>query len=208
MKNSLIIFLWIVHISALLGLSLGYTDFFLEKSPLTMLYLLALLAAYFPLIRTKTIAFFTFCFTVGLTVEWIGVHTGWLFGNYTYGNNFGPKLDGIPYLIGTNWALLTLCTHEIGSRFFQNRYLVSLAGSSLMVLLDFFLEQICDYAGFWSFDGSGAGVYNYLCWFVIAYGLHLLAFQLKIRGDLKIASHLYIVQLIFAAGLWIIISTT
>jgi putative membrane protein len=37
-----------------------------------------------------------------------------------------------------------------------------------MVLLDVFLEQICDYAGFWSFE-QGAGWFNYLCWFVITY---------------------------------------
>jgi putative membrane protein len=207
MKNALIIFLWVVHVSALIGLVMGYEDFFLSKSPFTMLLLLGLLIAYFPILKPKTILLFLFFMVAGIAAEWIGVHTGWLFGEYSYGANFGPKLDGIPYLIGVNWALLTFCTHSISRRFFKNKWIIALSGALLMVLLDVFLEQICDYAGFWSFE-QGAGWFNYLCWFVIAYGLHLIAFVTKLRGDFKIAAHLYIVQLIFAATLWMIISTT
>jgi putative membrane protein len=53
----------------------------------------------------------------------------------------------------------------------------------LMVLLDVFLEQICDYAG------SGVlsrymGWFNYLCWFVIAL-VYRIAFVTNCEGISK-----------------------
>ncbi|WP_194851216.1 carotenoid biosynthesis protein [Nonlabens antarcticus] len=208
MKNVLIVFLWIVHVSAIIGLALGYDDFFLPKSPFTMLLLLGLLVAYFPVLRTKNILLFLLFMAAGMGAEWIGVHTGILFGDYAYGINFGPKLDGIPYLIGTNWGILTFVTHQIVTRFFKNIWAIAALGASLMVLLDFFLEQVCAYAGYWSFEGGVADWLNYVCWFVLAFILHIIARRAKLTGDFKISIHIYIVQLIFAATLWIIISTT
>jgi len=207
MKNAAIIFLWIIHLSALIGIGLGFESFFLEKSPFTMLYLTALLLVFYPVTHLKGIGLFVLFFTVGMFTEWLGVHTGWLFGDYNYGINFGPKLDGIPYLIGINWAVLTFVTHQIARKYFSNSWVIATVGAGLMVILDFFLEQISDYAGFWSFDG-GAGWFNYICWFIIAYFLHLTASYYKLLGDFKISMHLYIVQLTFAASLCIIISTT
>ena len=32
--------------------------------------------------------------------EWIGVCFGWLFGDYTYGDSLGFKLDGVPIIMG------------------------------------------------------------------------------------------------------------
>jgi putative membrane protein len=208
MKNALVIFIWVVHISALIGIAIGYEDFFLNKSPFTMLLLLGLLIAYFPILKPKPILLFLVFMATGIGTEWVGVHTGWLFGDYAYTENFGPKLDEIPYLIGVSWALLTFCTHSMSSRFFKNKWIIALSGALLMVVLDVFLEQISDYAGFWSFEQGGAGWFNYACWFIIAYALHLIAFTANLQGDFKISTHLYTVQLIFAATLWIIISTT
>ncbi|SCY20418.1 putative membrane protein [Nonlabens sp. Hel1_33_55] len=207
MKKAVILFLWVIHVSALIGIGLGYEDFFLGKSPFTMLYITVLVFAFFPIVKIKELALFAGFFLAGMTVEWLGVHTGWLFGEYSYGENFGPKLDGIPFLIGINWAVLTFTTHIIAKRWLKNLWLVAAVGSGLMVFLDFFLEQICDYAGFWNFTG-GASWFNYVCWFVIAFILHLIASKFKLNGDFKISLHIYIVQLIFASILWIIISTT
>ena len=141
----------------------------------------------------------------GIGVEWIGVHTGSLFGDYYYGKNFGPKLDGIPLLIGVNWALLTFTTHVIAKSIFKSPIAIIATGAALMVGVDYFLEQICDFAGFWHFEG-GADWFNYLCWFIIAAALHAVSLQFKLRGNKLISYHLYGVQLFFAISLWIIIT--
>ncbi len=205
-KKAALIFLWIVHISALIGIAVGQEDFFLPKSPFTLIYLLVLCIGLIPVLSRKSLLLFTLFFITGYVVEWIGVHTGFLFGEYYYGKNFGPKIDEIPILIGVNWAVLTTVTHIVSHKAASNIYLKAALGASLMVLLDFFLEQICDFAGFWHFTG-GAGWFNYVCWWIIAFILHIVAGKFKLKGDFTTALNIYSVQLVFAAALWIIITT-
>jgi putative membrane protein len=205
MKLGALIFLWIVHIAALIGIALGYEDFFLPKSPFTLLYLLFLLIFFFKIDSQKTVLLFALFMVTGIAVEWIGVHTGSLFGDYYYGKNFGPKMDGIPILIGVNWGILTFTTHVIAKKFLSSRIAIIALGAFLMVGLDYFLEQICDFSGFWHFNG-GAGWFNYICWFVVAAILHAIALQFKLNGSKLISYHLYSVQLFFTIGLWIIIT--
>ena len=205
-KKAAIAFLWLIHVSAIVGIAMGYDDFFLPKSPFTLVYLFFIAVLFIPVDSPKKLALFSAFFTTGFAVEWIGVHTGWLFGDYYYGKNFGPKIDGIPILIGVNWGVLTLCSHVIARKISDNIYIKAATGASLMVVLDFFLEQICDYAGFWHF-AEGAGWFNYVCWWVIAFALHLIAGRARLKGDLTTALHLYIVQLLFAAALWILLLT-
>lgn len=202
-KTVTIIMLWVIHLSALIGIAMGNGAFFYPKSPFTLIYLAILTLWFFPVTTIKKIILFLLCFCTGMAVEWIGVHTGSLFGDYHYGVNMGWKLDGIPYLIGSNWAVLTFITHELSRKYIPTPWMIPLVGAGLMVLLDFFLEQICDIAGFWHFTG-GAGWFNYVCWFIIAAVLHTILLRFKLKGDLKISLHLYVVQLIFAIALWII----
>jgi uncharacterized membrane protein len=204
-KKFCIIFLWVIHVSGIIGIYLGHDDFFFPKSGGTILYILLLLVLWFPVKEIKSWLLFVGCAATGIVAEWIGVHTGKLFGEYHYLDNMGYDLDGVPYLIGVNWAVLVFITHSMAQVVFKSKYLVATAGAGLMVFIDYFLEQMCEYAGFWTFD-NGAGFYNYLCWFIIAWFLHLAAFEVKLKGDPKIAAHLYIVQLIFALSIWIIIS--
>jgi putative membrane protein len=205
MKVGALIFLWIIHIAALIGIALGYEDFFLPKSPFTLIYLLFLMILFFKIDSKKTVLLFAAFMLTGIAVEWLGVHTGSLFGDYYYGHNFGPKIDGIPILIGVNWAILTFTTHIIAKKFLSSSLAIIALGAFLMVGLDYFLEQICDFSGFWHFNG-GAGWFNYLCWFIIAAILHAIAFQFKLSGSKLISYHLYSVQLFFTIGLWIIIT--
>ena len=200
-----IIFLWIIHIAAIIGIAIGYEEFFLPKSPFTMIYLLFLLIFFFKIESRKAVLLFIVFMFTGILVEWIGVHTGTLFGDYYYGKNFGPKIDGIPVLIGVNWALLTFTTHVIAKKVFTSPIAIIASGAALMVGLDFFLEQICDFAGFWHFK-SGAGWYNYICWYVVAAILHAIALHFKLKGNKILSYHLYGVQLLFAIGLWIVIT--
>lgn len=199
-------FLWVIHVSALIGIALGYDSFFLPKSGYTLVYVTILTIIWLPVDSTRKWMLFGLCFITGMTVEWIGVHTGALFGTYKYLDNIGPKLDGIPYLIGVNWTVLVFITHVLSLRLKKHVGIQAALGAGLMVFLDYFLEQICAYAGFWEF-ATGAGWYNYLCWFIIAYILQLIAHKVKLKGDLATALNLYIVQLVFAAALWIIITT-
>ncbi len=204
-KKAALIFLWVIHVAALIGIAMGHEDFFFPKSPFTMLYLLLLLVIWFPIKKLATLLLFFICFATGMTVEWIGVHTSWLFGTYEYLENFGIKLDGVPLLIGVNWGILVFITHKIAGDMHNNKFVQAAIGAGLMVFMDFFLEQICARAGFWEFT-QGAGFYNYACWFAIGYLLQLLASHFNLQGDKQTAYHLYLAQTLFAAILWILIT--
>jgi putative membrane protein len=204
-KKAALIFMWIIHLSGLIGIALGYEDFFLPKSPFTLVYLFFITILFIPVDSKKSVLLFSSFFVTGFVVEWIGVNTGILFGDYYYGKNFGPKIGGIPILIGANWAVLTLTSHVIASKLVDSIVWKAAIGAGLMIFIDFFLERICDYAGYWHFTGGLAGWYNYVCWYVVAFGLHLMAGFFKLQGDHKIALHIYSVQLIFSLLLWIII---
>ena len=50
------------------------------------------------------------CFAVGVSVEIMGINTGILFGDYTYGDVLGFKLRDVPVLIGVNWFIIIYCS--------------------------------------------------------------------------------------------------
>ena len=107
-KTTVAIFLiWLFHISAIIGISMGNHDWFVGKTPINLLLCLALFIWVFPIDSFRKWIAFVLFFSGGMLAEWLGVNFGLLFGDYAYGQNLGPKLDGVPFLIGVNWALLT-----------------------------------------------------------------------------------------------------
>ncbi len=129
--------------------------------------------------------------------EWIGIHYGTLFGTYSYGANLGVKIDGVPVLIGINWALLTFITASISQYFSKNTILQILLGAAFMLLLDYFMEQNAPRFDFWEFKDGIAPIKNYISWFLVAVAFHTLVKWMKITGDLGFSSHLYGAQLLF-----------
>ncbi len=195
--------LWLVHVSGMIGVSMGYTDFFLPKTPLNLSLAFMLLVWVFPINSLKHILLsFTF-FAVGMLVEWIGVQYGFLFGEYYYGNNLGPKLDGVPWLIGVNWAVLVIITGAIANHLLKSKFKRILLGAGLMVVLDFFMEASAPVFDFWVFSEGIAPFQNYLAWFLIAAFLHFLFQEFKMNGSYLFSKHLYACQLIFFAWFYI-----
>ena len=66
-------------------------------------------------------------FLVGMLSEFIGVNYGLIFGEYTYGNNLGFKLFGVPLLIGLNWVILTVICANIASILIKNNSILLLS---------------------------------------------------------------------------------
>ncbi|MFT5168751.1 MAG: putative membrane protein, partial [Saprospiraceae bacterium] len=50
---------------------------------------------------------------------------------------------------------------------------------------------------FWRFENGIAPLKNYIAWFGIAILFHFIFQSLKLKGDTKLAYHLYAAQLIF-----------
>jgi putative membrane protein len=107
-------------------------------------------------------------FLLGFTAEWVGVQKGWLFGVYHYGSNLGPKLAGVPLIIGINWAMLTLATGAAAASMLKNRWAIVVVASLLMTGLDYLMEPVAVENGYWYWKDGKIPLYNYVCWFLVA----------------------------------------
>ena len=195
--------LWLFHVSAMIGIGLGYTEWFIEKTPLNLLVSLVLFLLIYPLNRPKKIATFLLFLILGMFAEWLGVNYQFLFGNYSYGNNFGLKLDGVPYLIGIYWALLTFITAAIldYSKWPYRAKIV--VAALLMVLLDFLMEFNAPGFDFWEFKGGMPKIENYLTWFLLGIIFQSILRMLDIKGNKVFCFHLYAAQVCFFLFAWL-----
>ena len=194
--NVAIFLVWLFHVSAIVGMSIGFEDWFIQKTPLNLLVSALLFFIIYPIDSFKKAGYFALFFFIGMLVEWLGVNYSLLFGSYEYGENLGAKIDGVPLFIGVYWALLTFITAEIALIFAKKTWLRLLWGALLMVILDYFMEQCAPKFDFWSF-GEHVPLSNYLTWFIVAFLLHVIFMRSKISGNQKISLHLYMVQILF-----------
>lgn len=189
--------IWLFHISALIGISLGYLDWFISKTPLNLMVCLLLFLAVYPLDNARKITAFIIFFSGGMFAEWLGVNYGILFGDYLYGANFGPKWDGVPLLIGAYWALLTFITAAMMDYLKLNPWIKALLAAVLMVTLDFFMEHSAPQFDFWTFEGGLAPLENYITWFLLALLFQGVLRWMDLTGNKIISLHLYFAQLLF-----------
>ena len=174
--------IWLFHISGILGIALGFKEWFLTKTPMNLSICLLLFFWVFPIDTFKKIIAFFLFFGIGMFSEWLGVNYGLLFGRYAYGANFGPKLDGVPWLIGCFWALLAFITSAMVSPLKLPAWAKAILASLLMVLLDFFMEQNAPNFDFWQFEGH-VPLRNYVTWFIIGLLMQIVLGFAKFSGN-------------------------
>lgn len=189
--------IWLFQLAAIVGISLGFKDWFISKTPMNLLLINFLLIVVLQIKNKNKLLIFSSIFAIGFAVEWIGVHTGILFGSYNYGDNLGFKIDGIPFLIGMNWAMLVFVTGSISNQLKINKYVKIILGAGLMVLLDLFMEQNAGYFDFWHFQNGVVPFKNYFTWFIVALIMQSI-FQAKFsRLTSYFSAHLYASQILF-----------
>ncbi|MBD2848231.1 carotenoid biosynthesis protein [Paenibacillus sp. IB182496] len=111
-------------------------------------------------------------------VEWLGVRTGWPFGEYAYTPLLGWGVGGVPLTIACAWVgvvLLAALVSESGSR-----WLRALLTGVWTVVFDLVLDPVAFAREFWIWgDGHGGGYFgvpivNFVSWFVLSASLSLL----------------------------------
>jgi putative membrane protein len=203
------------HSIGLIGLLFFEKTFFLAATPFNLLLSFALLIW---TQQDKNKYFFLFlaaCFIVGIVVEVIGVNTGFLFGDYSYGNVLGPKLKNVPVLIGVNWFLIVYCcgisihtllmkainriAADSGKTPMAMKALsVIIDGATLAVFFDWLMEPVAVKLGYWVWNGDGSiPMLNYICWFVISLLLLMVFHFAKFNKQNKFAVNLLLIQLMF-----------
>lgn len=132
---------------------------------------------------------------LGWTAEWIGVHTGWLFGSYSYGEVLGWGPMHIPLMIGVNWAILSYSIHQ------WVRFLTGwkrwLAGSSIMTLFDAFMEPVAIKLGYWTWTEGSIPWTNYFTWWALSIPCMLIWDAFGGTTKNGTAAWLFVIQLVF-----------
>jgi putative membrane protein len=101
-------------------------------------------------------------------IELIGVQTGMLFGDYSYGKLLGFTMFGVPVTIGLTWFIVCFSAWNIVSLNTSSLLKKLLLGGVLVVMFDLILEQFAVTYGLWAWQGGVIPLYNYICWFVIS----------------------------------------
>ena len=144
----------------------------------------------------KFYLFLLFAFFFGMSAEWLGVHTGFLFGDYFYGESLGVKWFGVPIIIGINWIMLTMISASIMQLTKIHWFLKALGGTLFMVLLDILIEPVAINSDYWHWNGE-IPISNFFGWIIIAFVLQTLYFAFKLAEPNKVGISLYIIQVCF-----------
>lgn len=196
LENISIGIIWLFHVSGIIGILYGNSDWFISATPLNLSinFILLLLNCnghklFFPM---AIIGFLT-----GMITEILGVQWGWIFGDYQYLDALGYKVLGVPVLIGVNWALLAVITGAIAQQFYENIIMRIIIGVALMLFLDLLIEPIAPMLDFWVFEGGEAPLQNYIGWAAVAFFLQFIFHFFKISVQGWFPHQLYLLQIIF-----------
>lgn len=203
------------HSIGLTGILYFDKNFFIRSTAVNLLLMFLLLIW---TQKDKNKYFYLFlivCFIGGIGVEIIGINTTLLFGDYTYGNVLGFKVQNVPLLIGINWFIIIYCSGisiqtllmkainristDTGKEPMALKALsVIIDGATLAVFFDWLMEPVAVKLGYWMWNGDGSiPVFNYLCWFAVSI-LFLTVFHFaKFNKRNKFAVNLLLIQLMF-----------
>jgi len=197
-KDSLLqVILIVIYLVGIIGFSQAkYRDTLLPASGV-VLYLSTLAIALASKSKTKFIVFMAIAFLIGFGAEVIGVNTGYLFGNYVYGVNLGPKLLNVSIVIGLLWGVLALGAASIIDQVaVLNKWKVFF-GAAIMLGVDLIMEPVAIANQFWTWEGGDVPLYNYVCWFLIAIFLQLILRKFKLNEKNKVYNTLLILMIVF-----------
>ena len=198
----MVLFLIIFYAVGFAGLSIPATrPFFVHLTPFALLLSSLIVALFHNNFSAKTILIFIFIYAASFVVELIGVNTGSIFGNYTYGHGLGPKLFNTPLIIGLNWLLLVYVSNSVMQQTDWNPIVKVFGASFLLLAYDVLLEQVAPLLAMWTFSESTVPIQNYVAWFLLALLFSLVINLLKINTKNRITPIVFGIQALFFAAL-------
>jgi bisanhydrobacterioruberin hydratase len=201
LKNNKIIgaFFIVFYLVGTVGTLVPLTfSLFLKLIPFALLLsLIALFLSHEGVITRKTIVCFLIIYLLSFLIEAIGVGTGLIFGNYTYGNSLGVKLFQTPLIIGINWFFLVYTSASVVDRFKISQGSKIMIASTLMLVYDGILEQLAPLLDMWHWENGVVPKQNYVVWFALALLFNLLLNLMKIKTQNKLALLLFICQFLY-----------
>lgn len=128
--------------------------------------------------------------------EWIGVHYGWMFGQYRYSGRLGWRFADVPVIIAVNWIVVVAGSISAVQLCSLPRWTIVLLSPLLATAHDFLLEPVAIAQGWWSWTGNVVPAYNYLCWYALSAVFSGVWLAFGVKGNI-FAAALFIIQSIF-----------
>lgn len=187
-----------------IGISLNPVEF----ASLTPFNLILTLVIALWLHPKKDIFFFVqlfFIFFASYSLEYVGVNTGLIFGNYAYGESLGTKIGNTPLLIGVNWIIVVYSSlhlvQTVSKKLNFKLHALSAAGfgALLMVILDILIEPIAPKLDFWAFENLVVPIQNYTAWFFFGFMFCFWLINSGLISDNPIGWRVYLIQILFFA---------
>ena len=202
------------HLVGVLGILVFKSDTIIRSTTVN------LLLCFFLLLWTqenKNVFFWLFTslvLIIGFAVEVIGVNTGYLFGDYNYGNVLGIQFKQVPLIIAVNWFIVLYCSgisitallqkiiqplSATGAEPAPSLKAISVIsdGATLAVIFDWLIEPVAVKLGLWQWKNDTVPVFNYICWFVISLLLMAVFRFSPFEKRNKFAIHLLLIQVMF-----------
>ena len=187
---------WLINISGFFGILSDQKEFFLSSSPYVLTLTLFLLIVNNSINKKFLIRLFLI-FSLGFTVEIIGVNFSIFFGEYRYGNNLGIKIFDVPIVIGFNWVLLIILTGNFAHKIFPKSIMLRvLNGSIMMILLDLLIEISAPKLDYWEFAVNPVPLSNYLWWFIFSILFHFI-YQSNIKKEYVVSTNVLVIHFLF-----------
>lgn len=138
----------------------------------------------------------------GFLFEAIGVKTGWIFGDYAYGDVLQPQIRGVPVAIGFAWLGIQISALGMAQWLVRKSvsvYLLAVVTAFLMVLFDILMEPSAIYLGYWTWSGGHPPLQNYIGWFSIGLIFSMLGARFRLFNKTlpPFVRHAYIAQSIY-----------
>jgi len=189
--------IWLLTISGVLGIISTASSWFLALTPLylSLNFLFVLLC-----IKDHTIRFLkaiSVPLILGFVSEVLGANFGLFYGSYTYGENLGLKLFGVPLIICLNWCLLTIVSADVAKLINGNKVARIFTGALLMTLLDVIIEVSAPRFEFWEFKEKVVPLSNYSGWFIVSSISNWWYQSIKISTNSKISYHIITCLFVF-----------
>jgi putative membrane protein len=195
----------ILHAVGLLALASPLAHWVLPLTPLNLVLTAGVMVLFQRQLDLRTVALALLLGTLGYFVEVLGVWTGRVFGEYSYGEVLGLKVLNVPLLIGLNWALLVFATGVPMARTALPVWAKVLLSSAAMVALDLLIEPVAIRLGFWSWEQVAVPIQNYLAWGGVSALFFTLFFTLPIQRENPVARYVLLAQVLFFGGLNVVL---
>lgn len=201
-----------MHLAGLAGLMSGLDEAFRQLTPFNLMAMFGLILYTRPNEQVrKFLIFLSIAFILGFSAEMVGVKTGMLFGNYSYGTALGPKVNSVPLLIGINWFIVVYGSGMLAVqiRMYLGRLIpakaafsrwigfsVIIDGALFATLFDLIMEPAATKLGLWTWQGGQVPMLNYVTWFLLSVIIMAIFRQLKLKHH-PFAMNLLLIQALF-----------